>query len=264
MLPGRRPRSRSLTNAGPPTAQNTRFAPPKSDVALRVPGVRAELARGEGDELLDLRRGPSGPCASRDRRTRPPRPSTSSARSPRTCIPISDRIRSDAAWIDSTSSADRISIGRYGLTRRRHGTWRTPPAARRARRWTACSLARAHARDATTPLRILRRVSASAAWMSVYGWAVHPASEASGNAMRRKILALVVLAAVGVGAVAVSVGARRRAAGSGRRLPHDPSQRRRRHRRGGGHRDPRRGDDLWPRLRRGAVPRERRRPGACI
>jgi hypothetical protein len=44
--------------------------------------------------------------------TAPERASRSIARSPRTSTPISARIRSDARWSVSTSSADRISTGR--------------------------------------------------------------------------------------------------------------------------------------------------------
>ena len=50
----------------------------------------------------------------------------SSARSPRTSTPISARIRSDARWIASTWSADRISIGRNGLTSAARGAGGCP------------------------------------------------------------------------------------------------------------------------------------------
>jgi len=106
--------------------------------------------------------------------TAPAPTSASSARSPSTCIPISDRIRNDAVWIESTSSADRISMGRYGLTRRRHGTWRTPPAARRARRWIAAPSLELTLAMLRPALSNLRRVSASAAWMDTIGRVVCP------------------------------------------------------------------------------------------
>ena len=70
-----------------------------------------------------------------DRSTDAPAPANASrTRSPRTSTPISARIRSDARWIASRWSADRISSGRNGLTRRRHGSWASPGAARRGRR----------------------------------------------------------------------------------------------------------------------------------
>ena len=143
--------------------------PTEHDVPLRVPRVQPELPGRQGDERLDLPRlQPDGPRRPVDRGARPA--NASSARSPSTCIPISDRIRSDAAWIDSTWSADRISTGRYGLTSRRHGSWRTPrrvaPPSTADGRPVAC---RAHGRDATTgrPASNLRAVSASAASMHV-------------------------------------------------------------------------------------------------
>ncbi len=70
-----------------------------------------------------------------DRSTDAPAPANASrTRSPRTSTPISARIRSDATWIASRWSADRISSGRNGLTSRRHGSWASPGAARRGRR----------------------------------------------------------------------------------------------------------------------------------
>ena len=58
----------------------------------------------------------------------------SSAAAPSTSSPISGRILSEARWIASTWSADRISTGRNGLTMRRQGERSMAPTVRRGRR----------------------------------------------------------------------------------------------------------------------------------
>jgi hypothetical protein len=86
------------------------------EVLRGIPGVEAER-RG--------RLATSSSTRSGSRRTRrvwrstvAPAPARRSiARSPRTSTPISERIRSDARWSDSTSSAERISTGGTGSGR---------------------------------------------------------------------------------------------------------------------------------------------------
>ena len=124
------------------------------DVPLRVPGMQPERRGRLADEFLDLGRGRAGRVACRGRPIAPARARASSARSPRTSTPISDRIRSDARWIASTWSADRISTGRNGLVRRRHGSWRIPGAARRGRRRCASGLAAASAAVSSSRLML--------------------------------------------------------------------------------------------------------------
>ena len=105
---------------------------PEHEAALRVPGVQLEARRGERDERLDLLRIQADPAGrparavlALDARAGPLEPVQGRARrGPRT--PMSRRIVSEARWIASTWSADRISIGRYGLTMRRHGRRGTP------------------------------------------------------------------------------------------------------------------------------------------
>jgi hypothetical protein len=74
--------------------------------------------------------------------------------------------------------ADRISIGRYGLTRRRHGTWRMPPAARRPRRGSIRPRSPSGCYDPPRPCdrwsRILRAVSGKRVRWKALGWVVRP------------------------------------------------------------------------------------------
>ena len=118
----------------------------EADVAVGVPGVQLELRWRQRDERLDLGRiQPDVPA--QPVHLAPAPWNASNARSPRTSIPISERIRSDARWIISTWSAVRISTGRNGLTNRRHGSWPSPGGRRRGRRrwpsWPAAGSGRA-------------------------------------------------------------------------------------------------------------------------
>ena len=141
-LPGRRPRSMSVTNAGPPTAPKTRWRSPKTRFRS---GLRAWSSKRDGADRMS-----SSVCAG-SRRTRPaaPRPAASapsrSTRAPartksssaaafRTSTPTSRRIWRPARWIASTWSALRSSSGANGLTIRRHGSNGTLPPVRRSRR----------------------------------------------------------------------------------------------------------------------------------
>ncbi len=132
-VPARRPRSRSVTKAGPPTAPNTRLLPPKRRVRA---GLRAWRSNSAGAPEMSASSWAGSSLTRRLCRSTiaPAASKASSARSPRTSTPISDRIRSDAWWIASTWSADRISTGRNGLTSVRHGRRAKPGAARRGRR----------------------------------------------------------------------------------------------------------------------------------
>ena len=140
--PAGRDRGRS-TNAGPPTAQKTRWRPPK--MTFRA-GLRAWSVNSAGagrDQLLDLGAGRGGRAASPGRPSRRPPPSRSIARSPRTSTPISARIRSEARWIVLDF------VGRQDLERAervrsvRQGSCGMPPPVRRTwRRWATGSRSR--------------------------------------------------------------------------------------------------------------------------
>ena len=104
------------------------------DVPLRVAGVERRTSAGAVAISASTWSGSSRTRRFERSTVAPARANASSARSPRTSTPISARIRSDARWIASTWSADRISSGRNGLTSRRHGSCASPGAARRGRR----------------------------------------------------------------------------------------------------------------------------------
>ena len=151
-LPARRPRSMSVTNAGPPTAPNTRWRSPKtrSRAGFRACSSKRDGARATSSSTCagSSRTIPAGPRAPSSWSMRAPAAAKrSSARAPRTCTPMSRRIVSAARWIVSTWSADRISTGGIVLTMRRHGRRGTPPVVRRVCR------TRAWARDPDGPAR---------------------------------------------------------------------------------------------------------------
>ena len=103
------------------------------EVLRRVPGVEPEGRRRLDDQFLDLGRVKADATGlAVDGRTGAGERSI--ARSPRTSTPISARIRSAARWRVSTSSADRISTGGYGLLTVRHGSCEITPDWRRGRR----------------------------------------------------------------------------------------------------------------------------------
>ena len=124
--------------AGPPAAVEVadegRPADRAEDEVRPAEGRRSARGSGRGGELRRARSRPAprpgpdrgGRCGSggppwrRRRRTHP----APGRRAPPS--PISARIRSDARWIASTWSADRISSGRNGLTSRRQGSWASP------------------------------------------------------------------------------------------------------------------------------------------
>src|SRR5262245_51079317 len=134
----------SVTNAGPPTAPNTRCLPPK--MRFRS-GFRAKSSNVEGAlETSSMtcsgssrtRAAAPRPAASASRFATAPAPSNRSiARPPRTSTPTSRRIRRPALWIISTWSALRISTGASGFTIRCQGSLGIPPLTRRSRRGRA-------------------------------------------------------------------------------------------------------------------------------
>ena len=207
----------------------------EDEVPLRVAGMQTE-GRGREATRASVWAG--------SRRTRrflrstvaPAAANASSTRSPRTSTPISDRIRSEAWWIASTWSADRISSGRNGLTRsaravagararrgaagadgtsahlRATARWavdgvhdpmlRRAPGRGRARRGRCVVTALQHALRRVSDARTVMAADARRALRAC----MSPGEDWKRTTMRLKILAIVALAVVGLGAAFVAIG----------------------------------------------------------
>ena len=134
-MPGRRPRSRSVTKAGPPTAQNTSWRPPK--VTSRR-GSRAWSVNSAGACATSSSTSPSSSRTLRRSRSTsaPARARTSSAR-------VSEHLDADLAEDPQRRPVDRLHLvgargsrpAGTGSRSIRHGSWPRPGGGRRPRRW---------------------------------------------------------------------------------------------------------------------------------